>query len=135
MARKPKPPPIDAAEAWRYLDDVGPTGVVELPAIAAAELPGIDLAEDAPPPAMTPRPANEWSGPTDWFARGQDNGRSKLTPANVTEARELRAAGWSTGRLAERYGVARNTICYALNGSTWAMTPSPAPPPAAGPDE
>jgi hypothetical protein len=45
----------------------------------------------------------------------------------VTELFTLRAAGWSTGRLARRYGVQRATICYALKGRTWSHVRPAAP--------
>jgi len=121
----PKPRALDPAEAWRCRDAVGPDGTVELPTIAAAgelvdhqaraELP--TRATENPPPATADGPGRgHFQGE---FARGAAHGRSKLTQANINEARELRAAGWSTGKLAERFGVTRNTICYALLGKTW----------------
>jgi hypothetical protein len=124
-----KPPKPVKPPTWQRsnarLDTAGwtPPSTEELPAIAAAEL----VVHQAVDELLPTRPATEnppadgpaWGHHQHRFAAGERHGRSKLTRANVDEARELRAAGWSTGRLAERYGVSRNTICYALNGKTW----------------
>jgi hypothetical protein len=53
------------------------------------------------------------------FAKGTGHWGAKLDETKVGEMRRLRLEGWSTNRLAERFGVARNTVCYALNGTTW----------------
>jgi len=139
----PKPKPIKPVEVpkpikvpkpvkpagWRRtdarLDAAGWLAPAPLPATSAtAEL--VDhqaVAEVVNPPGPVPPPATAdgpgWGHYQLAFARGTSPGRSKLTQANVDEVRELRAAGWSTGKLAKRFGVARNTICYALNGTTW----------------
>jgi hypothetical protein len=55
--------------------------------------------------------------------RGVDNGRAKLDEPKVLAARRLRAAGWSERRLAERYGVTRAAMHYALTGATWKHVP------------
>lgn len=53
--------------------------------------------------------------------RGEQIGVSKLTAQNVSEARQLYAAGGVTHRqLAERYGVCRATIQHVLSGRHWA---------------
>jgi orotate phosphoribosyltransferase-like protein len=59
--------------------------------------------------------------------KGSAHGRSKLTEDLVVEMRRLRLRGWSTGRLAKHFNVARNTVCYALNGTTWSHVPNPQP--------
>jgi hypothetical protein len=113
-----KPPkPIKWKRTGAHLDSAGwtpPTPPV--PAIAAAELvEALDLAVVPEPIPVDDGPA--WTEPRS--LRGEANGQSKLTRADVDEARELRAAGWSTGALAKRFGVQRSTMCYALNGTTW----------------
>lgn len=55
--------------------------------------------------------------------RGSDHPGAKLDEARVIEMRKLRAEGWSTNRLSIRFGVGRNTVCYALNGTTWGHVP------------
>jgi hypothetical protein len=73
-----------------------------------------------PKPAIPPTPPDPADrlacGPT---VRGSRHGRALLDEAKVIEMRRLRSQGWSTGRLATRYGVSRNTVCYAINGRTW----------------
>jgi hypothetical protein len=59
-------------------------------------------------------------------------GRVKLDEEKVAELRRLKAEGWTYPRLARRFGIARSTVHYALNGCTWRhvpMVPRPAPPP------
>lgn len=51
--------------------------------------------------------------------RGESHGRSKLTEADVREARTLRAQGWKWIPLAQRYGVAHHAIQLAVSGKTW----------------
>jgi hypothetical protein len=68
-------------------------------------------------PLLPPEPADRLvREPT---VRGSQHGRALLDEAKVIEMRRLRSQGWSTGRLATRYGVARNTACYAISGRTW----------------
>jgi hypothetical protein len=55
--------------------------------------------------------------------RGSEHGRAVLDEVKVIEMRRLRSEGWSTGRLAGRYGASRNTICYAISGKTWSHVP------------
>lgn len=53
----------------------------------------------------------------------QENNRrgshSKLTAADVREAHRLRRDGWKLRDLAERYGVALDTVGCALRGTNW----------------
>lgn len=52
---------------------------------------------------------------------GENNGRSKLSLADVHEARRLRReSGVTYKSLAERYGVSYAAIYYAVNRVTWA---------------
>lgn len=61
--------------------------------------------------------------------RGSLHGMALLDEDKVREARRLRRGGWTTGQLARRFGVNRNTMCYALNGTTWRhVADDPAPP-------
>lgn len=74
-----------------------------------------------PAPAVPPDPADRlFPEPP---RRGSECGRAKLDEPKVSEMRRLRAEGWSTGRLARRFNVGRNTICYAINGTTWGHVP------------
>lgn len=57
--------------------------------------------------------------------RGSRHGRSKLTEAQVSEARLLYFQGWSCRRLGRRYGVHKATIDYAVTGRTWRHLPFP----------
>jgi len=65
-------------------------------------------------PAIAAALVNPWIG-----SAAMHRGRSKLTEADVRELRELRRAGWSTGKIGVRFGVSRATVCYALSGKTW----------------
>ena len=71
-------------------------------------------ATEAPPPAVD---GLAWSNPR--TVKGEANGWIKLTQADVDKIRRLRGEGWSTGKLAHRFGVSRNTICAVLTGKTW----------------
>jgi hypothetical protein len=76
----------------------------------------------APPRSRPERPPAEpaiWTGP-----ESPHVGNPKLTPDMVAEMKVLRAQGWSTGKLAKRYGVTRATICYALLGRTRHYAPA-----------
>lgn len=97
--------------------DVADLDVDKLPATAAS-------------PIESP-PVNPWVGPTSMSASGSAHGQAKLTEAAVMEARRLRAEGMSTGKLAKMFGCSRNTMCYALNGTTWkhCQDPHQDPPP------
>lgn len=101
--------------------------------------------EDDAPPAVLPRGAGPSAGSGPSFApsvpldpadrltglgpwgraevRGSQHGRAILDEPGVAEMRRLRREGWSTGRLARRFGVSRNTAAYALNGTTWGHVP------------
>jgi hypothetical protein len=71
----------------------------------------------APPRSRPEQPPVEsaiWTGPENPHV-----GNPKLTPDMIAEMKVLRAQGWSTGKLAKRYGVTRATICYALLGRTF----------------
>lgn len=54
------------------------------------------------------------------YRRGIAHHLAKLTPDRVLEAQRLRQQGWSTYRLAARYGISRSSITRAVNGDTWA---------------
>lgn len=86
--------------------------------------------EDTPfsPPPRAPRlpavePAAMPEGGIRPTVRGSAHGRAKLDEAKVIAMRRLRREGWSTGRIAERFAVSRNTACYALSGVTWRHLP------------
>jgi len=114
--RRPRPPIVDL---WRCPGDAElDREAAMMPAIVAearelddhqavAELPAAELL------------ATPWSGPASTQARGEDHGSAKLTRPAVDKIRRLRAEGWSTGKLARQFGVARNTICAILTGKTW----------------
>ena len=75
----------------------------------------------APPRSRPEAPPVEpaiWTGP-----ENPHTGNPKLTREMIAEIRVLRAEGWSTGKLAKRYGVKRATICYALLGRTFREGP------------
>lgn len=56
--------------------------------------------------------------------KGSAHGRSVLDEAKVIEMRRLRSQElWTTGALARHFGVGRNTVCYALIGTTWGHVP------------
>lgn len=57
--------------------------------------------------------------------RGSDNGVSKLTEAQVLEARHRVAAGEPVVALAAEYGVTATALRYALFGETWAHVGGP----------
>lgn len=52
--------------------------------------------------------------------RGDAQPNAKLTAIKVAEAKALRAAGFTLGALAERFGVTISTIHAATSGKTWA---------------
>lgn len=54
-------------------------------------------------------------------AAGEDNGRSKLTAAEVADIRELKKR-LTVGELAQLYKVDGKTIRKALSGETWCRT-------------
>lgn len=52
-------------------------------------------------------------------ARGETNGRSKLTEAEVLEIRSLQAQGMPVNDLANRYGVTKRSIYNVMQNNTW----------------
>jgi hypothetical protein len=82
------------------------------------------IVADGPSPPAPSRPTD----PADQLGaretpKGSANGRAKLDEPKVIEMRRLRREDWSTGRLARKFGVSRNTVCYALSGVTWSDVP------------
>jgi len=98
-----------AREDPRYRDPVAPLERVEAPAVPIAEL--VDqaaAAELAPGPADPPRPVAETWGSV------HASGPRKITPAVLTQARELRQAGWSWPAIARKFGCHRMAFYHAL---------------------
>lgn len=57
-------------------------------------------------------------------AKGEAHGSSRLTEAQVLEARRLHSAGGMTKQsLSDRYGVSRSAIYYAVTRKTWRHLP------------
>lgn len=54
------------------------------------------------------------------FPTGENNGRARLTAAQVAEIRRRRAAGEKLSTMAVEYGVHKNTVWWAATGGTWA---------------
>ena len=52
--------------------------------------------------------------------RGENHGNAKLTEGNVRSIFELRAQGWTQGRLAEEFGVSQVLIGKILSRKAWA---------------
>jgi hypothetical protein len=77
----------------------------------------------APRPAPPPLEPAIWTGPERY-----SYGSPKLDAEKAAEIRELRRQGWSTGKLARRFGVTRSTICNVLLRRTSYLPPCPAPP-------
>jgi hypothetical protein len=76
-------------------------------------------------PARSPAPLPEpaiWTGPEKY-----SYGSPKIDAEKADEIRELRQRGWSTGKLARRFGVTRSTICNVLARRTSYLPPCPAP--------
>lgn len=120
------PPEIDPAEAWRYLDDVGPDGRPD-----AIEPPAVDpiaAAETSPPDVGTPPAPSTWSGRSDWRPRGEQHGSCKLTEADVREILRRHAGGSSIYALAKEYKVNQGTIRAIVRGATWAHLERPLSP-------
>jgi hypothetical protein len=63
--------------------------------------------------------------------QGSAHGRAVLDESKVARMKRLRLEGWTTGALAREFGVGRNTVCYVVNGKTWAHV-EPAPPTKGG---
>jgi DNA-binding CsgD family transcriptional regulator len=119
----PKPKPYCPApdEEWRYVNDVGPDGTVELLTIAAAELVDHQAAVELPPATVEARPApNVWVGSASAHATGEAHGSAKLTQAKADEIRELHAAGRSIYSLAPEFGVSKSAIRAIVRRETWA---------------
>jgi len=93
----------------RFRDPVAPLQRVELPAAAIAELVNQTVAELAPGPAAEPRPpiAESWGSV-------HASGPRKVTAAVLTQARELRQAGWSWPAIARKFGCHRMAFYHAL---------------------
>jgi hypothetical protein len=89
------------------------------PEEVAWPLPRRSAPAESPRPARPRRPVEPLPPYKPGGPRGSASGRSKLTEAKVEEMKRLRSDGWSTGRLAKHFQVARNTVAYALNGTTW----------------
>jgi len=51
--------------------------------------------------------------------KGEANGNSKLCAGNIREIFEMKRAGVSFRKIANRYGVSQGTICFIVNGETW----------------
>jgi lambda repressor-like predicted transcriptional regulator len=89
------------------------------------------MADRGPP---VPRPAGppvrleaEPLDAAELVARGERNGRARLTDAQVVEARALRTEGWTLAALAARYGVSPGTLGYATRADgtgTWSHLPA-----------
>jgi hypothetical protein len=123
-----------AVQGWTYADRVA-SGRAEAAALAALQTAVregrlsaaavLDLAAGlhfAEPRRRELPAAAIWTGDETWH-----HGAPKLDAEQVAEIRELRRAGWSTGKLARRFAVTRATICYALSGRTSHAAPCPAP--------
>jgi hypothetical protein len=114
--RHSPPPPAKPRLAeldWKWRDDVGPDGAIELPERIRAAEP-VDLVDVESRPAPAP-----WTGPTTTHATGEQHGSAKLDWPKVREVRRLRLEGVSMYALARRYGVAENTIRAIVLGRTW----------------
>jgi len=57
--------------------------------------------------------------------RGERQGRSKLTRAQVVELRALKEGGWTLRALGSRYGVDFSTVRLIVTGKNWAWLESP----------
>jgi hypothetical protein len=76
-----------------------------------------------------PRPAPPRIEPAIWTGPERYSyGSPTLDAERAAEIRELRRQGWSTGKLARRFGVTRSTICNVLRNRTRYLPPSPSPP-------
>ena len=101
-------------------DDARAEGSPPIPPAPAPPLPR-RVAGAAPAGQADPRD-RAGAGPTSVL--GSAHGRAILDEGSVVEMRRLRRVeGWSTNRLAERFRVGRNTVCYALAGVTWRHVP------------
>ncbi len=100
---------VAALEDPRFRDPVAPLERVEAPAAAIAEPVDQAAAELAPGPADPPRPpiAESWGSV-------HASGPRKMTAAVLTQARELRQAGWSWPAIARKFGCHRMAFYHAL---------------------
>lgn len=55
----------------------------------------------------------------DRHLRGERNTEAKLTEADVLQMYKLHAAGWSTYRLAAKFGIGQMTAWRIVNGQRW----------------
>lgn len=53
-------------------------------------------------------------------ARGERNGRAKLSEFQVRKLRAYKAEGWTQSELAARFGIARSTAGDIARGRRWA---------------
>jgi hypothetical protein len=104
------PPPLPEGTPSGIPDDDDSAGDWPAPPTPASTIVAGDVADAWTLPPML----NDG-----WFAKGTGHWAARLDDLGVVEMRRLRSEGWSTGKLAARYGVSRNTVCYALNGTTW----------------
>lgn len=52
-------------------------------------------------------------------AKGERQGRAKLTDKKVRNIRRLHAKGWPQNIIAEHYNVSTSAIHYIITGKTW----------------
>ena len=58
--------------------------------------------------------------------KGETNGNSKLTEADIYGIRELRSTGMTLQKIADFFGVTHSLISFILSGKLWAHIPSDA---------
>lgn len=77
---------------------------------------------------LTPAENNRATAARGATARGERNGQSKLTDAQVAEIRRAKLSGgryWGANQLAEKFGVTRCQVMRAASGSTFRHIPAP----------
>lgn len=52
-------------------------------------------------------------------AMGEGHGNSKMTDDSVSDLLRLRLLGWSTARLADRFGISKTAAKRIANGTAW----------------
>lgn len=57
--------------------------------------------------------------------RGERNGRARVSASDVPEIRRLAASGVRRARIAEAYGISRETVTAITTGKSWAHIPMP----------
>lgn len=62
-------------------------------------------------------------------ARGEGNGRARLTADIIIEVRQRRLNGETLTAMAKEYGVSFSTLSRAIRGDTWAHIPGALPRP------